>query len=89
MQGTLVNLCYTMENHAIATMMTLGPRTTDWELKLTGGGMISKNRLESPLDRTLSGATTWARVDLEAMAMKGYSTFPKAPLLLESCHQIV
>ena len=22
MQGTLVNLCYTMENHAIATMMT-------------------------------------------------------------------
>ena len=22
MQGTFVNLCYTMENHAIATMMT-------------------------------------------------------------------
>ena len=51
MQGTFDNLCYTMENHAIATMMTyLGPRTTGWELKLTeGGGTSSKNRLESPL----------------------------------------
>ena len=29
-----------------------------------------------------------ARVDLEAMAMKGYFAFPKAPALLESCHQI-
>ena len=31
----------------------------------------------------------WARVDLGAMAMKGYSTFPKAPALLEPHHQIV
>ena len=30
-----------------------------------------------------------ARVDLGTMAMKGYSTFPKAPALLESHHQIV
>ena len=31
MQGTLVNMCYTMENHAIATMMTyLG--STDYGL---------------------------------------------------------
>ena len=29
------------------------------------------------------------RVDLEAMAMKGYSTFLKAPALLESHHPIV
>ena len=31
----------------------------------------------------------WARVDLGAMALKGYSTFPKAPTLLESHYQIV
>ena len=31
----------------------------------------------------------WARVDLETMAMKEYSTFPKAPALLEPHHQIV
>ena len=30
-----------------------------------------------------------ARVDLGAMAMKGYSAFPKAPALLEPHHQIV
>ena len=30
-----------------------------------------------------------ARVDLEAMAMKGYSVFPKVPALLEPHHQIV
>ena len=36
MQGTFVNLCYTMENHAIATMMTYF-RTTGWEVKLTEG----------------------------------------------------
>ena len=30
-----------------------------------------------------------ARVDLEAMAMKGYSAFPKAPALLKLKHQIV
>ena len=29
------------------------------------------------------------RVDLGAMAMKEYSTFPKAPVLLEPRHQIV
>ena len=29
------------------------------------------------------------RVDLGAMAMKGYSVFPKAPALLEPHHQIV
>ena len=34
---------------------------------------------------TLSGATT---VDLIAIAMKGYSTFPKAPALLETHHLI-
>ena len=30
-----------------------------------------------------------ARMDLGAMAMKGYSAFPKAPALLETLHQIV
>ena len=30
-----------------------------------------------------------ARVDLRAMAMKGYSAFPKAPASLEPHHQIV
>ena len=29
------------------------------------------------------------RVDLGAMVMKGYSAFPKAPVLLEPHHQIV
>ena len=31
----------------------------------------------------------WARVDLGAMAIKGYSAFPKAPTLLEPHPQIV
>ena len=31
----------------------------------------------------------WARVDLGAMAMKGYSALPKAPAILEPYHQIV
>ena len=31
----------------------------------------------------------WARVDLGAVAMKGYSTFPKAPALLEPRHHLV
>ena len=31
----------------------------------------------------------WAKVDLAVMAMKRYSAFPKAPLLLEPHHQIV
>ena len=53
MQGTLVNLCYTMENHAIATMMNYFG-STDHRLgtEVDGGGgenMSSKNRLESPL----------------------------------------
>ena len=39
-----------------------------------------------PIDRTLSGMT---RVDLEAMAMKSYFAFPKAPVLLEPHYQIV
>ena len=30
----------------------------------------------------------WARVNLGAMAMKDYSTFPKAAALLEPQHQI-
>ena len=30
-----------------------------------------------------------ARVNLGAMAMKGYSAFPKAPVLLEPRHQII
>ena len=30
-----------------------------------------------------------ARVDLGAMAVKGYSAFPKVPALLEPHHQIV
>ena len=29
------------------------------------------------------------KVDLGALAMKGYSKFPKAPVLLEPYHQIV
>ena len=32
--------------------------------------------------------TLWARVDLGVMAIKGYTTFPKAPALLEPDHQI-
>ena len=31
----------------------------------------------------------WARVNLGAMATKGYSAFPKAPASLEAHHQIV
>ena len=31
----------------------------------------------------------WARVDMGAIAMKGYSAFPKAPASLELHHQIV
>ena len=31
----------------------------------------------------------WARVDLGTKAVKGYSTFPRAPALLETHHQIV
>ena len=53
MQGRFVNLCYTMENRAIATMMTYFG-STDHGLgtevdRERGGGTSSKNRLESPL----------------------------------------
>ena len=53
MQGTFVNLCYTMENHAIATMMTYFGSTdhglgTEFD-RGRGGVTSSKNRLESPL----------------------------------------
>ena len=37
----------------------------------------------------LSGATTPGQSRPGAMAMKGYSAFPKAPALLEPHHQIV
>ena len=33
----------------------------------------------SPIDGTPTGTTTLVRVDLGVMAMKGYSTFLKAP----------
>ena len=44
----------------------------------------------SPIDRTLSGATTpGQKMDQGAMAMKEYSAFPKAPALMEPHHQIL
>ena len=52
MQGTLVNLCNTMENHAIATMMNYFGSTDHGlgtEVDSGLGGTSSKNRLESPL----------------------------------------
>ena len=55
MQGRFVNLYYTMENHAIATMMTYFGSTdhglgTEVDRVRGGvGGTSSKNRLESPL----------------------------------------
>ena len=63
MQGTFVNLCYTMENHAIATMMTyfgsmdhgLGTEVD----RGRGGGTSSKNRLESPLIYTYTHTHTY------------------------------
>ena len=45
--------------------------------------------LFNPLDRALSGATTPGQSGPGAMAIKWYSTFPKAPTLLEPHHQIV
>ena len=39
MQGTLVNLCYTMENHTIATMMTyFGSTDHGLDTEVDGGG---------------------------------------------------
>ena len=52
MQGTFVNLCYTMKNHAIATMITYFGSTDHGlgtEVDRAGGVTSSKNRLESPL----------------------------------------
>ena len=50
MQGTLVNLYYTVENHAIATIMTyFGSTDHGLGTEVDGGGTSSKNRLESPL----------------------------------------
>ena len=43
----------------------------------------------SPIDRTLTNATTQARVDLGFRAMKEYPAFLKIPALLEFPHQIV
>ena len=42
-----------------------------------------------PIDRTQSSATTPVRVDLRAIAMKGFSSLPKVPALLEPCHLMV
>ena len=42
-----------------------------------------------PIDRTLLDATLRAKLHLGAMAIKGYSAFPKAPALLEPDHQII
>ena len=42
-----------------------------------------------PIDKTLKGTTSPTIVDLGAMAMKGYSAFPKAPALLELHYHIV
>ena len=52
MQGMFVNLCYTMENHAIATMMTYFGSTDHGlgtEVDRGWGARVAKNRLESPL----------------------------------------
>ena len=42
-----------------------------------------------PIGKTLSGATSPGYVEMGVMAMKEYSTFPKASALLEPHHQIV
>ena len=72
MQGTFVNLCYTMENHAIATMMTYFG-STDHGLgtevdRGQGGGTSRKNRLESPLNITSSFSLLKLR-DLQRMLL--------------------
>ena len=41
------------------------------------------------IDRTLSGTTIPGQRGPGAMAIKGYSEFPKAPALLKLHHQIV
>ena len=53
MQGTFVNLCYTMENHAIATMMTYFGSTDHGlgtEVDRGRGGMISKKKARVATD---------------------------------------
>ena len=45
--------------------------------------------LFDPLSWPYQMLSLWARVDLEAMAMKSHSAFPKAPALQELNHQIV
>ena len=42
-----------------------------------------------PIDKTLSGATTQGQRWPESDAIKGFSTFPEAAVLLEPQHQIV
>ena len=56
MQGTFVNLCYSMENHCNSNYDDLlwihGPRVGNWSWQWArrgGGCTSSKNRLESPL----------------------------------------
>ena len=41
------------------------------------------------IDKTLPSANTQARVDLDAIAMNGYSVFPKALVLLNPYYPIV
>ena len=45
--------------------------------------------LFDPYIRLYQVLPPWVRVDLEVMAMKGYSVFPKAPALLEPHYLIV
>ena len=45
--------------------------------------------LSNPSIESYQVLPLWARVDLGAMAMKGYTAFAKAPAVLEPHHQIV
>ena len=45
------------------------------------------NEFDLPKDETLTGTTLWVRVSLGVIAMKRYSTFPKASEL-EPHHQM-
>ena len=65
MQGRFVNLCYTMENHAIATMMTYFGSTDHGlgtEVDKGRGGTSSKNRRESPLIYTFESSNIYTAV---------------------------
>ena len=60
MQSTFVNLCYTMETHAVATMMTYFGSTDHGlgtEVDRGRWDTSSKNRLESPPPACLVGLT--------------------------------